>query len=86
MRLVADLRAIDLVVVDQVEAALTEAGDLIRALDAELVRPGALVTIADVLAGAVGDRGGLSIFKSVGIAAQDWALAELVADRAGPAR
>jgi ornithine cyclodeaminase len=70
------------VVVDQLEAALAEAGDLIRALDAGLLRADSLVTVADLLSGSAGPPGGLSIFKSVGIAAQDWALADLVARRA----
>jgi ornithine cyclodeaminase len=70
-----------LVVVDQLEAALAEAGDLLRALEAEQLRADTLVTVADLLARPVTPPGGLTIFKSVGIAAQDWAVAELVARR-----
>jgi ornithine cyclodeaminase/alanine dehydrogenase-like protein (mu-crystallin family) len=75
-----------LVVVDQLDAVLAEAGDLIQALETDQLRPDALVTVAEVLAGAVGPAGGLTIFKSVGIAAQDWAVAELVVRRVQAAR
>jgi ornithine cyclodeaminase/alanine dehydrogenase-like protein (mu-crystallin family) len=75
-----------LVVVDQLDAVLAEAGDLIRALEADQLRPDALVTVAEILAGGVAPAGGLTIFKSVGIAAQDWAVAELVAGRVQASR
>ncbi|HEX2153999.1 MAG TPA: ornithine cyclodeaminase [Acidimicrobiia bacterium] len=57
------------VVVDDVEAAATEAGDLIaagRTPDA---------TVGDLLAGRASPRGGVTLFKSVGIASQDVAAA-----------
>jgi ornithine cyclodeaminase/alanine dehydrogenase-like protein (mu-crystallin family) len=43
------------------------------------------VEISELLAGPPAPPGGTTIFKSVGIAAQDWALAELVVSRAWPA-
>jgi ornithine cyclodeaminase/alanine dehydrogenase-like protein (mu-crystallin family) len=70
-----------LVAVDQLDAVLAEAGDLLRALEAEQLRPETLVTVADLLARPAEPSGGITIFKSVGIAAQDWAVAELVARR-----
>jgi ornithine cyclodeaminase len=57
------------VVVDDLEAAAAEAGDLIQAGRA----PDA--TIGDVLAGVPARRDGITIFKSVGIASQDIAAA-----------
>lgn len=84
-----------IVVVDQVDAALHEAGDLIAAIDAGAIGKDRLVTIADLL-GKQGDppvggrpvglrrseTTGPSIFKSVGVAAQDWAIARLIVQRA----
>jgi ornithine cyclodeaminase/alanine dehydrogenase-like protein (mu-crystallin family) len=55
--------------------------DLLRALEAEALRVDTLVTVAGLLAEPPASPGGITIFKSVGIAAQDWAVAELVARR-----
>jgi ornithine cyclodeaminase len=57
------------VVVDDLDAAAAEAGDLIQAGRT----PDA--TIGNVLAGIAGRRGGVTLFKSVGIASQDIAAA-----------
>jgi ornithine cyclodeaminase len=71
-----------IVVIDQRAAAAAEAGDLIQAIAAGQLRADSLVEIGDLLAGHAGPPGGLTIFKSVGIAAQDWALGDLVVSRA----
>jgi ornithine cyclodeaminase len=70
------------VVIDQLEAVLAEAGDVIQAIEAGQVLVESLVEIGKLLAVAAEAPGGITIFKSVGIAAQDWALAELVVSRA----
>jgi ornithine cyclodeaminase len=57
------------VVVDDLDAAAAEAGDLIRA------RRTPDATITDVLEGRVRPTGGTTVFKSVGIASQDVAAA-----------
>jgi ornithine cyclodeaminase len=95
-------RRADVVVIDQLEAALAEAGDLTQALDGGFLRREDLVEIGHLLAdgparpgggpdgAAPGGRGpgsaaagsGLTIFKSVGIAAQDWSVCELAVRRA----
>ena len=72
------------VVIDQLEAVLAEAGDVIQAIAAGQVKPESLVEIGQLLAVPAEAPGGITIFKSVGIAAQDWALAELVVSRAQP--
>jgi ornithine cyclodeaminase len=72
-----------IVVIDQLEAALAEAGDVIQAIDAGQLEQGSLVEIGGLLGGQARPPGGLTIFKSVGIAAQDWALADLVVSRSG---
>jgi ornithine cyclodeaminase len=75
------------VVIDQLAAALAEAGDLVAALEAGYLQRADLVEMGDLLAAgpAAGDgapEAGLTIFKSVGIAAQDWAVCELAVRRA----
>jgi hypothetical protein len=70
------------VVIDQLEAVLAEAGDIIQAVEAGQLRQESLVEIGQLLASPADPPGGVTIFKSVGIAAQDWALAELVVARA----
>jgi ornithine cyclodeaminase len=70
------------VVIDQLESVLAEAGDVIQAIAAGQIRPESLVEIGQLLAVPADPPGGTTIFKSVGIAAQDWALAELVVSRA----
>jgi ornithine cyclodeaminase/alanine dehydrogenase-like protein (mu-crystallin family) len=80
-------RRADAVVVDQLAAALAEAGDLVQALDRGYLRREDIVEIGQLLTSGVAapasrPPGGLTIFKSVGIAAQDWAVGELVVRRA----
>jgi ornithine cyclodeaminase len=76
----------DAVVIDQLEAALAEAGDLVQALNRGYLLRADLVEIGQLLDGEnvrpAGTRGRLTIFKSVGIAAQDWAVCELAVRRA----
>jgi ornithine cyclodeaminase/alanine dehydrogenase-like protein (mu-crystallin family) len=71
-----------LVVIDQLAAVMAEAGDLIQAIDAGQLRRESLVEMGHLLAAQGSPPAGLTIFKSVGIAAQDWALGELVVSRA----
>lgn len=75
-------RRASVVVIDQVEAALAEAGDLIAAIRAGAVAVGSLIELGTLLAVPQGERTGITVFKSVGIAAQDWSIAELVVRRA----
>jgi ornithine cyclodeaminase/alanine dehydrogenase-like protein (mu-crystallin family) len=71
--------------VDHVEAALSEAGDIIQALNSRHILKTDLMEIGVLLEQVPPpDRGrGLTVFKSVGVAAQDWALVRRVLDRAG---
>jgi ornithine cyclodeaminase len=71
-----------MVVIDQLAAALAEAGDLVRALDGGYLGREDIVEIGQLLTRDAGPAGGLTIFKSVGIAAQDWAVCELAVRRA----
>jgi ornithine cyclodeaminase/alanine dehydrogenase-like protein (mu-crystallin family) len=69
-----------LVAVDSREAALEEAGDLLAAIDAGLLGNDGFVEIGTVDRGwaAKRDASAITVFKSVGLAIQDVATAELV--------
>jgi ornithine cyclodeaminase len=69
-----------LVAVDSHEAALEEAGDLVAALDAGLLGKDAFVEIGGIEPTwvAARDPSAVTVFKSVGLAIQDVATAELV--------
>jgi ornithine cyclodeaminase/alanine dehydrogenase-like protein (mu-crystallin family) len=70
------------VVVDQVEAALEEAGEVIHAVDSGVLERSSLVELGDALRTPPA-ASGRTVFKSVGLAVQDWAIARLLGD-AGP--
>ncbi len=72
-----------LVAVDSREAALAEAGDLVAALDAGLLAADGFCEIGTVDAGWARQRDpeSITVFKSVGLAIQDLAAAELVLGR-----
>jgi len=69
-----------LVAVDSREATLAEAGDLIAAVEAGLLAADGFVEIGTIDAGwaASRDPSAITVFKSVGLAIQDVATAELV--------
>ena len=77
------------VCVDQLSASLAEAGEIVDAIERGLISRGSLVELGTLLRDfpVSGMRGRLhrphsrSIFKSVGLAAQDWAFAALVMER-----
>jgi ornithine cyclodeaminase/alanine dehydrogenase-like protein (mu-crystallin family) len=73
-----DLLANALVVVDQRAAALEESGEIHHAIGAGRLHERDLVELADVLATRV-DRPARTVFKSVGLAVQDWAIARIYA-------
>jgi ornithine cyclodeaminase/alanine dehydrogenase-like protein (mu-crystallin family) len=77
----------DVVAVDSRAAALAEAGDVVSALRANRKRKGDLVEIGSVAAewADARDPRAVTVFKSVGLAAQDVATAELAVRRVLPA-
>jgi ornithine cyclodeaminase/alanine dehydrogenase-like protein (mu-crystallin family) len=76
------LRRADVIAIDQRQAALEEAGDLIQAIATGAISRESLVEIGTLLgAGSHERNGGPTVFKSVGIASQDWAIADLVRTR-----
>ena len=73
------------ITVDSRAACEAEAGELIRAVDLGLVDPDRIDEIGEIVLGAKPGRASadeISLFKSVGIAAQDAAAAALALDRA----
>jgi ornithine cyclodeaminase len=72
------LAAATVVAIDEHEAAMAEAGDILNAIDAG-VDVGPRLTPLGALTSASGWQRppGVTVFKSVGIAAQDWAVARL---------
>lgn len=68
----------DLVVVEHLPAAMSEAGEIIHALDRGSRPRGEIQELAPLL-GTRPETTGRTVFKTVGIAAQDWAIARLLA-------
>jgi ornithine cyclodeaminase/alanine dehydrogenase-like protein (mu-crystallin family) len=69
------------VAVDAIDAAMVEAGDLLRAMREGRLRRDQLIEIGDLLTRPWLRQHGRTVFKSVGVAAQDWALARLAVER-----
>ena len=75
-----------LVAIDSRQAAMAEAGDVVAAIEGGLVAADALVEIGTLDATWVAARpsDAITIFKSVGLALQDVAAAELMVSRLSP--
>lgn len=71
-----ELLASALVVVDQREAVLEESGEIAHAISAGLLTEADLTELSAVLGGV--ERPGRTVFKSVGLAIQDWAIGHAV--------
>lgn len=71
------------VAIDDREAAMSEAGDILQAIDGGVEVQSRLQLIGALIADPEWRRPeGISVFKSVGTAAQDWAIARLAYTRA----
>ncbi|MEO5987086.1 MAG: ornithine cyclodeaminase [Candidatus Limnocylindria bacterium] len=72
-----------LVAVDSIDAAMAEAGDVVAAIEGGFVERDALVEIGTVDPGWAASRpaDAITVFKSVGLAIQDVAAAELAVSR-----
>lgn len=62
------------VVVDQAEAALAEAGEVIHAVSNGLLKRGELIELGTALAADGPIAAPRTVFKTVGVAVQDWAV------------
>lgn len=67
------------VVVDDVAAVLEESGEVVHAVNAGAITPDALIELGTALT-EPSDYGKRTVFKTVGVAMQDWAIARLLAD------
>jgi len=67
------------VIVDQVEAALSEAGEIIHAIEERALKKDSLIELGQWLLNKERDyKNRLSVFKSVGLAIQDLSVANMV--------
>jgi len=79
----AVLHRASVIAVDHIPAALEEAGDLIQAIESGSIEESRLAPIGGLLEeGFRREEGSVTIFKSVGVAVQDWAIASLAVDKA----
>ena len=69
------------VAVDSREAALAEAGDVLAALQDGHLSPDRLIEIGSIWRDADRNPDAITVFKSVGLAAQDAAAVELIVER-----
>lgn len=72
------------VVIDELDAILEESGEIIHALEAGALTTEALTELGTALTTPEAAYGRRTVFKSVGVAVQDWALARLLADKLLP--
>jgi ornithine cyclodeaminase len=73
------LAASRVIAVDEIDAARAEAGDIIQARTAGAIEDDSIVAIGTLLTddqALTGGTCGVTVFKSVGIAVQDWAVAQ----------
>ena len=76
--LLADAAA---VLVDERAAALEESGEIIHAIQAGFITEDDLTELGTALSAGLPAPGGRTVFKTVGLAVQDWAIAALLAQR-----
>jgi ornithine cyclodeaminase len=71
-------------VIDDLEAILEESGEILHAIGSGAIVQDDLTVLGDALSRApqLRDR---TVFKTVGVAAQDWAIARLLASKFLPA-
>ncbi|WP_050800204.1 hypothetical protein [Streptomyces himastatinicus] len=76
-----ELLATGTVVIDELDAVLEESGEIIHALRAGAITQDALTELGTALTSPPAEYGKRTVFKTVGIAMQDWAIARLLADK-----
>ena len=76
-----ELLATSTVVVDEMQAILEESGEIIHALEAGAITRDALTELGAALTATSAEYGKRTVFKTVGVAVQDWAIAHLLADK-----
>ena len=76
-----ELLATSTVVIDELDAILEESGEIIHALEAGAITQDALTELGSALTSTSAEFGKRTVFKTVGVAMQDWAIAHLLADK-----
>ena len=76
-----ELLATSTVVIDQLDAILEESGEVIHALEAGAITRDALIELGTALTSTSAEFGKRTVFKTVGVAMQDWAIARLLAEK-----
>ncbi|ELS51097.1 ornithine cyclodeaminase family protein [Streptomyces viridochromogenes] len=76
-----ELLATSTVIIDELDAILEESGEIIHALQTGAISQDDLTELGAALTAAPADRGKRTVFKTVGVAMQDWAIARLLADK-----
>jgi ornithine cyclodeaminase len=79
-----ELLATSTVVIDELDAILAESGEIIHALKAGAITQDALTELGSALIAPSTEYGKRTVFKTVGVAMQDWAIAHLLADKLLP--
>lgn len=69
------------ILVDDCEAIVAEAGEIIHAMEANVITRGDLRELGPSLAMRLESSRPKSVFKTVGVAVQDWAIAQLLATK-----
>lgn len=77
----ADLLAQATIVVDELDAVLEESGEVIDALAAGVISNTDLVTLGSALRSGLAAPQKRTVFKTVGVAVQDWAIAHALAEK-----
>ncbi|MBO8185092.1 ornithine cyclodeaminase family protein [Streptomyces spirodelae] len=76
-----ELLATSTVVIDELDAILAESGEIIHALEAGVLTKDALTELGTALTGTSANHSRRTVFKTVGVAMQDWAVARLLTDK-----
>ncbi|MEV4331921.1 ornithine cyclodeaminase family protein [Streptomyces sp. NPDC049597] len=76
-----ELLADSTVVIDELGAALEESGEIIHAVEAGAISRDALTELGAALTVPDTEYGKRTVFKTVGVAVQDWAIAHLLAGK-----
>jgi ornithine cyclodeaminase len=71
------------VLVDDIDACLIEAGEVIAAVEEGVLSRSRLLALGDALHAEQFTRSGRTVFKSVGTAVQDWVVMNCLADATG---
>ncbi|MEU8974793.1 hypothetical protein AB0D11_36990 [Streptomyces monashensis] len=76
-----ELLAGSAVFIDELDAILEESGEIIHALRAGAIKRHDLTELGTALTSPPANHGKRTVFKTVGVAMQDWAIARLLADK-----